>query len=137
MAGFRDKIANKYYQDIYYVEDDVRFTSHPLDCLDKDSDIVWSVYRSGNWQRNGKVLWGTQAIWFSKETLYKLRYNMRNLQLVHFDSYLSKFIHQEIKQPDFKATQVIPKIGYEEEHNSLISTDKGSWERFTQPNLIV
>ena len=37
--GFKDKILNIYDEDIYYLEDDVRFTHNPLD-IDLTKDIV-------------------------------------------------------------------------------------------------
>ena len=92
MAGFRDKIANKYKEDIYYLEDDVRFTKHPLaDMSIPRGDVVWTVWRKGSLDNKPphNNITGSQAIWFSKEALFRMSYDMNGRRLIHLDNYIS------------------------------------------------
>ena len=136
MAGFRDKIVNKYNEDIYYLEDDVRFTKHPLaDMYIPRADVVWTVYRRGSLENKPphNIITGSQAIWFSKEALYRMKYDLNGRRLIHLDSYISKFINQQKGDNCFVFKQVVPKMGYEQDHESLLSNKK-DWIRYTKPN---
>jgi hypothetical protein len=136
MAGFRDKIAKKYNQDIYYLEDDVRFTKHPLaDMYIPRADIVWSVWRRGSLDNKPphNIITGIQAVWFSREALFRMNYDMKDRRLIHFDSYVSKFITQQKGDNTFVFKQVVPKMGYEQKHKSLISKQK-DWKKYMEPN---
>ena len=129
--GFKDKIADVYDQDIYYLEDDVRFTKNPLD-IDTTKDIVWSVYRKGKLTNKPphNVITGSQAIYFSKEALCCLRKFMCVRRFKQVDGYFSDFIN---KHPALSFEQVVPKMGYENAHESLISKDKDC-KPYTKPN---
>jgi len=130
MAGFK-KLIEKYDEDIYYLEDDVRFTKNPLD-IDLTKDIVWSVYRGGKLTNKPphNSIAGTQAVYFSKEAISCLKKDMEGRRLIHFDAYLSKFIN---KSPNLSFKKVVPKIGYEQEHKSLISKEH-NWKQYMKPN---
>jgi hypothetical protein len=69
MAGFKKLIEN-YDEDIYYLEDDVRFTKNPLD-IDFKKHIVWSIYRRGKLTNKPphNIITGIQAVYFSKEAI--------------------------------------------------------------------
>ena len=129
--GIKDKIVDVYDEDIYYLEDDVRFTKNPLD-IDLTKDIVWSVYRKGKLTNKPphNVITGTQAVFFSKEALSCLRKFMCVRRFKQIDGYLSDFV---LKHPHLSFQQVVPKMGYEEEHNSLISKEK-DWKKYMKPN---
>ena len=131
MAGFRDKIVNVFNEPIYYMEDDVRFTKNPMmaDGIGM-SDIVWTVYRKGKITNKNNIITGAQAIYFSREAMYRLRISLQGRQLIHFDSYISKFIKEH---DGLFFHQTVPKIGYENDHESLISK-KEHFERYTKPN---
>ena len=128
--GIKDKIVDKYDEDIYYLEDDVRFTSNPLDIPKKD--IVWSVYRRGKLTNKPphNVITGSQAIFFSKKALSELRTFMNTRKFKQIDGYLSEFVR---KHPQLSFQQMIPKMGYEEDHVSLISKAK-DMVKYTKPN---
>ena len=118
----------KYKKPIYYIEDDVRFTSHPFLNLPK-KDVVWSVYRTGNLDTGKKVIRGSQAIYFSKKAVKYLFSHMAESKPIHIDGYFSKFITDNASDLSFE--QLKPKIGYEEEHKSLISK---KWDKYKKPN---
>jgi hypothetical protein len=129
--GIYDKIVTQFDDDIYYLEDDVRFTKHPLDGVDLSLDIVWSVYRRGNMTTNkNKYICGSQAIYFSKQAIMTLKKYMDHKKFRQIDSYLSVFI---LSNPRLSFYQLKPKIGYEKEHDSLISKSK-DWIRYMKPN---
>jgi len=130
MAGFKKLIEN-YDEDIFYLEDDVRFIKNPLD-IDLTKDIVWSIYRRGKLTNKPPhdIITGIQAVYFSKEAISSLKKDLQGRRLIHFDYYISKFIH---KHPHLSFEQVVPKLGYEEEHNSLISKEK-DWIKYTKKN---
>jgi hypothetical protein len=129
--GLKDKIVDIYNEDIYYLEDDIRFTKNPLD-IDLTKDIIWSVYRNGKLTNKPphNVITGSQAIYFSKQALTELRTFMNHRKFKQVDGYLSDFIN---KSPHLSFQQIVPKMGYEKEHNSLISKEK-NWKRFQKPN---
>ena len=118
----------KYKKPIYYIEDDVRFTSNPLLNLPK-KDVVWSVYRSGSLDKGNKVIRGSQSIYFSKKAVKYLFSHMVESKPIHIDGYFSKFITDN--SDNFSVEQLKPKIGYEAEHKSLISK---KWEKYKKPN---
>ena len=128
--GFKDKILNIYDEDIYYLEDDVRFTHNPLD-IDLTKDIVWSVYRRGKLTNKPphNVITGTQAVYFSQKAFRELKKFMETRKFKHFDGYISDFV---IKHPHLSFEQP-KKIGYEKIHHSLISKPE-DWMRYTRPN---
>ncbi len=130
MEGFKKLIEN-YDEDLYYLEDDVRFTKNPLD-IDLTKDIVWSVYRRGKLTNKPphNIITGIQAVYFSKEAISCLKKDLQGRRLIHFDSYISKFIH---KHPDLSFHQSVPKMGFEDDHDSLISNKK-DWKQYTKPN---
>lgn len=130
MAGFK-KLIEKYDEDIFYLEDDIRFIKNPMD-IDFKKDIVWSVYRKGKLTNKPphNIITGTQGIYFSKEAITCLKKDLEGRRLIHLDSYISKFIN---KHPDLLFEQVVPKLGYENEHVSLISKDKDC-KPYTKPN---
>lgn len=129
--GFKDKIADVYDEDIYYLEDDVRFTKHPLD-IDLKKDIIWSVYRRGKLTNKPphNVITGSQAIYFSKKALSELRTFMNHRKYIQVDGYFSDFIR---KHPHLSFEQIQPKMGYEQFHHSLISKEK-DWMKYTKPS---
>ena len=131
MAGFK-KLIEKYDEDIYYLEDDVRFTRDPMDEIYYGRDIVWTVYRKGKLTNKPphNVITGTQAIYFSKEAISCLKKDLQGRRLIHLDSYISKFIN---KHPHLIFHQSVPKMGFEEEHESLISKEKDC-KPYTKPN---
>jgi len=129
--GIKDKIIDVYDEDIFYLEDDVRFTKNPLE-IDTTKDIVWSVYRRGKLTNKPphNVITGTQAVYFSKEALSCLRKFMCVRRFKQIDGYISDFI---LKHPHLSFEQVVPKIGYEQEHKSLISKEK-DWVKYQKAN---
>ncbi len=130
--GLKDKIIDVYPNDnIYYLEDDVRFTKNPLD-IDLKKDIVWSVYRRGKLTNKPphNVITGSQAIYFSKKAVKDLKTFLETRRFKHLDGYLSDFV---IKHPHLSFEQVVPKMGYEEAHPSLISKEK-DWKKYSKPN---
>ena len=136
LAGFRDKIVNKYNEDIYYLEDDVRFTKHPLaDMYIPRGDVVWTVWRFGSLDNKPphNRITGCQAIWFSKEALFRMKYDLNARKLIWIDHYFSKFITEQKGDNTFVFKQVVPKMGYEQDHESLLSNKK-DWIRYTKPN---
>tara|TARA_R100000353_G_scaffold89888_1_gene66466 strand:+ start:4200 stop:5378 length:1179 start_codon:yes stop_codon:yes gene_type:complete len=130
MEGFKKLIEN-YDEDLYYLEDDVRFTKNPLD-IDLTKDIVWSVYRNGKLTNKPphNIITGIQAVYFSKDVICSLKKDIQGKRLVHFDNYISKFIN---KHPELSFEHVVPKMGYEKKHESHISQEK-HWKRFQKPN---
>lgn len=128
MAGFKEKLLPIMKDSSYYLEDDIRFTSEPLKHLNKD--IVWSVYRRGKLTNKPphNIITGIQAIYLSKKAITRLKEYIQTKKLQHFDSFMSKFINDN-KDLSFK--QVTPKIGYEEDHDSLISKAK-DWKKYTR-----
>ena len=130
IAGFKKLIEN-YDEDLYYIEDDVRFTKNPLN-IDLTKDIVWSVYRRGKLTNKPphNIITGIQAVYFSKEAISCLKKDLQGRRLIHFDSYISKFIN---KHPELSFEQVVPKMGYENDHESLISKPKDCL-KYTKPN---
>jgi hypothetical protein len=126
MAGFRDNITN-YDDDIYYLEDDIRFTSNPLDI--PTGDIVWSVYRFGKLTNKiAKRIVGAQAIYFSQKALHLLKEHITKTKLQHIDGYFSKFI---LTHPQLSFIQLPKSIGYEQYHESLITQQK-DWIKYTK-----
>ena len=130
MEGFKKLIQN-YDEDLYYIEDDVRFIKNPLD-IDTTKDIVWSVYRRGKLTNKPphNIITGIQAVYFSNEAITCLKKDLQGRRLIHFDSYISKFIH---KHPHLSFEQIVPKMGFEDDHDSLISNKK-DWKQYTKPN---
>ena len=130
MEGFKKLIEN-YDEDIYYLEDDIRFTKNPLD-IDTTKDIVWSVYRNGKLTNKPphNIITGIQAVYFSKDVISSLKKDLQGKRLVHFDNYISKFIN---RNPHLSFEHVVPKMGYEKKHESHISKEK-DWKRFQKPN---
>jgi len=119
--GIKNKMLKKMNEmksSIYYIEDDVRFTSDPLNIPKKD--IVWSVYRKGKLTNKPphNVITGSQAIYFSKKAVKALYKHMNNRKrAIQIDSYFSEFIRDN---PQLRFHQNVPSIGYEETHESLI-----------------
>jgi len=139
MAGFIDKLLNKYKdENIFYIEDDVRFNEEkPLTTLKrpfKENDIVWAVYRRGSLDNKPphNVITGSQAIYFSKKSLKRMRDHVTTKKLQHIDSYFSKFINEN-KDIKRRFKQMDPNMGYEVEHKSLISKEK-DWKKYTRKN---
>lgn len=131
--GIKDKIIDNYNDNIYYMEDDVRFTTNPMNIQEIPYyDIVWSVYRTGKLTNKPphNVITGTQAVYFSKKAVFRLREYMKHNRFKQIDGYISEFIR---KNPDLYFKQADPKIGYEQEHDSLISKKKDC-KRYTKPN---
>lgn len=130
--GFKDKIADVYDEDIYYLEDDVRFTRDPMDEIYYGRDIVWTIYRKGKLTNKPphNVITGTQAVYFSRQALSELRTFMNTRKFKQVDGYFSDFI---LKHPHLIFHQSVPKMGYEEEHDSLISKEKDR-KPYTKPN---
>ena len=137
--GIKDKMLSsmvKHNGPIYYIEDDIRFLEDPLKIPRKD--VVWSVYRNGNLgnqERKGvvpiglkpnkkphDVITGSQAIYFSTKAVKALKKHMlgrkRSIQI---DSYFSEFIRQN---PQLTFQQMVPSMGYEETHESLIDKNR-------------
>jgi hypothetical protein len=137
--GIKDKMLSsmvKHNGPIYYIEDDIRFLEDPLKIPRKD--VVWSVYRNGNLgnqERKGvvpiglkpnkkphDVITGSQAIYFSTKAVKSLKKHMlgrkRSIQI---DSYFSEFIRQN---PQLTFQQMVPSMGYEETHESLIDKNR-------------
>ena len=114
----------------YYIEDDVRFTSHPLHIPKKD--VVWSVYRRGSLLNKNATITGSQAIYLSKKAQKLLMKHMEKTNPIQIDGYFSRFINHHKNLLSFK--QLKPKIGYEKDHKSLISKDK-DWKKYKNPNL--
>ena len=132
--GIRDKLLPKMLQggeDAYYIEDDIRFTENPFDIPKKD--IVWSVYRNGSLESKKRVITGSQAIFFSKKAQKLLKKHMDESRPIQIDGYFSKFSRQMKDNKKLTFHQMKPKIGYEEDHQSLISKDK-DWKRYKKPN---
>lgn len=132
--GIRDKLLPKMIQgneDAYYIEDDIRFTENPFDIPKKD--IVWSVYRNGSLESKKRVITGSQAIFFSKKAQKLLKKHMDESRPIQIDGYFSKFSRQMKDNKKLTFHQMKPKIGYEEDHQSLISKDK-DWKRYKKPN---
>ena len=133
--GIRDKLLPamlKANTDAYYIEDDVVFTENPFKIPNKD--VVWSVYRNGSLDKTKhkkQVITGSQAIFLSKRAQKLLKEHMDNSRPIQIDGYFSKFIRETGLINSF--TQMKPKIGYEEDHVSLISKDK-DWKRYKKPN---
>ena len=119
--GIKDKMLKSMVlskSPVYYIEDDVRFTSDPLNIPKKD--VVWSVYRKGKLTNKPphNVITGSQAIYFSKKAVLALHKHMNaRKRAIQIDSYFSEFIRDN-KQLSFE--QSVPSIGYEETHESLI-----------------
>tara|TARA_B100000073_G_scaffold346314_1_gene357440 strand:- start:867 stop:1565 length:699 start_codon:yes stop_codon:yes gene_type:complete len=135
--GIKDKMLSfmkNHNGPIYYIEDDIRFTEDPLKIPKKD--VVWSVYRRGNLGkkrivdgcRGGcdikpnkhphEVITGSQAIYFSKKAVQALYKHMNERKRsIQIDSYFSEFIR---KHPKLTFRQMLPSMGYEETHESLI-----------------
>jgi len=128
MTGFKEKLLPIMKESSYYLEDDIRFTSDPLKHLNKD--IVWSVYRRGKLTNKPphNIITGIQAIYLSKKAIKRLKEYIQTKKLQHFDSFMSKFINDN---NDLSFQQVTPKIGYEEDHDSLISKAK-DWKKYTR-----
>ena len=132
--GIRDKLLPKMLQGgegAYYIEDDIRFTENPFDIPKKD--IVWSVYRNGSLESKKRVITGSQAIFFSKKAQKLLKKHMDESRPIQIDGYFSKFSRQMKDNKKLTFHQMKPKIGYEEDHQSLISKDK-DWKRYKKPN---
>jgi hypothetical protein len=132
--GIRDKLLPKMIQgndDAYYIEDDIRFTENPFDIPKKD--IVWSVYRNGSLESKKRVITGSQAIFFSKKAQKLLKKHMDESRPIQIDGYFSKFSRQMKDNKKLTFHQMKPKIGYEEDHQSLISKDK-DWKKYKKPN---
>ena len=133
--GIKDKMLKdmlKHNGPIYYLEDDIRFTEDPLKIPSKD--VVWSVYRRGNLGKtrvidgcqngcgvrpNNRVcITGSQAIYFSKKAVRALAKDMyERRRSIQIDGYFSDFI---IKHTKLSFRQMLPSMGYEEKHESLI-----------------
>ena len=127
--GVKDKllpIMVKAKKPIYYIEDDVRFTSNPLNNISKD--IIWSVYRYGNLNTGKKIIRGSQSIYFSKKAIIYLFSHMTYARAGNIDGYFSKFILDNLEDLSFEQSN---KIGYEEDHKSLISHN---WDKYKKPN---
>ena len=137
--GVKDKMLSsmvKHNGPIYYIEDDIRFLEDPLKIPRKD--VVWSVYRNGNLGNQERtdvvpvglkpnkkphdVITGSQAIYFSTKAVKALKKHMlgrkRSIQI---DSYFSEFIRQN---PQLTFQQMVPSMGYEETHESLIDKNR-------------
>ena len=131
--GVRDKLIPSMLKgntDAYYIEDDVRFTSDPLDIPKKD--VVWSVYRKGSLDKTKfkkQVITGSQAIFLSRKAQKELKKHMDQSRAIHIDGYFSKYI----RETGLSFHQMIPKIGYEQDHKSIISKDK-DWLKYKNPN---
>ena len=128
--GIYDKIVSQFEEDIYYLEDDVRFTKHPLEGVDLSLDIVWTVYRRTGFRKIPYIT-GSQAIYVSKQAIIKLKTYMKQKKCRQIDGYFSVFIHEN---PQLKFKLLKPKIGYEKEHESLITTSDKEWEKYMKPN---
>jgi len=126
--GMKDYIIDVYNDDIFYLEDDVRFTHNPMS-IDFTKDIVWCVYRRGKITNKNHIITGSQAIYFSKKSINRFKTYMTKNKFKQIDSYISDFIY---RNPDLTFQQP-KKIGYECEHNSLISK-KEHWMKYTKPN---
>lgn len=123
--GVKDKMLSsmvKHNGPIYYIEDDIRFLEDPLKIPRKD--VVWSVYRNGKLSNKPphNVITGSQAIYFSTKAVKALKKHMlgrkRSIQI---DSYFSEFIRQN---PQLTFQQMVPSMGYEETHESLIDKNR-------------
>ena len=123
--GIKDKMLSsmvKHNGPIYYIEDDIRFLEDPLKIPRKD--VVWSVYRRGKMSNKPphNVITGSQAIYFSTKAVKALKKHMlgrkRSIQI---DSYFSEFIRQN---PQLTFQQMVPSMGYEETHESLIDKNR-------------
>ena len=133
--GIKDKMLEdmvKHNGPVYYIEDDIRFTEDPLKIPRKD--VVWSVYRRGNLGKtrvidgcpdgcgvrpNNRVgITGSQAIYFSRKAVKALQKDMNERgRSIQIDGYFSDFI---IKHTALSFRQMLPSMGYEETHESLI-----------------
>lgn len=147
LRGFVDKILAAYTDhDVYYLEDDVRFTSAPMARIDRSrDDVVWAVYRRRNGMRLNKPskisimmtmmtkssnIVGAQAIYFSRRALRAMRLHLQGRRMCHPDGYFSRFIRDT---PALRFRQLAPKIGYEQMHVSRISKMQ-DWRKYTQSN---
>ena len=135
--GIKDKMLQamvNHNGPVYYIEDDIRFTEDPLKIPKKD--VVWSVYRKGNLgvtrivdgcqggcnirpnKHPHEVITGSQAIYFSKKAIRALQKHMtERKRSIQIDSYFSEFIRNH---PKLSFRQMLPSMGYEETHESLI-----------------
>jgi len=126
--GIKDKMLSsmvKHNGPIYYIEDDIRFLEDPLKIPRKD--VVWSVYRRGKLSNKPphNVITGSQAIYFSTKAVKSLKKHMGDRKKgIHIDSYFSEFIRQN---PQLTFQQMVPSMGYEETHESLIDPNR-SWK---------
>ena len=116
----------------YYLEDDVRFTSNPLENIPTGIDVYWSVYRKGG-KKPTKYVVGSQAILFNNKAL-KLLETQTKFRKAHIDGFFTKFLNYEEGRGNLKWETAIPKIGYEQEHDSLITTDPKQRKKFEKPN---
>jgi|9_EtaG_2_1085328.scaffolds.fasta_scaffold26274_2 hypothetical protein len=116
-------------EDIYYIEDDIRFVSDPRR-IDTVCDLNWCVYRFGSLTTKRQNITGTQCLYIKNNVVKMLIQQMSNDRPKHLDGYLSKFIVKN----NLKCLQP-KKIGYEKLHDSLISRQQ-DWIRFTKPPKI-
>ena len=93
----------------------------------------WSVYRNGSLENKKRVITGSQAIFFSKKAQKSLQKHMDESKPIQIDGYFSKFSRQMKDNKKLTFHQMKPKIGYEEDHQSLISKDK-DWKKYKKPN---
>ena len=115
-----------YGDECYYIEDDIRFTKNPKDI--PDADCVWSVYR----KNEKKGITGCQAI-YMKPIVYSLIECIKhNYRRQHLDRFLSFILFKEYSCK-IKTIILEPKIGYEENHLSLISKTE-HWEKYKNAN---
>jgi hypothetical protein len=134
MQGVTDFLLPKaleHGEDIYYIEDDVRFTSHPMLIPTNNYDVIWSGYRKGKLTNKSphNVITGSQAIYIKKDILKLLYDNFNNRKnKIHIDRAFSYFFNEN---PKINVLQTKKSICYEKEHKSLISKD--DWSKYTKP----
>lgn len=128
--AWNDKLIPQLKGDFVYLEDDVRFTSNPENYVNIAKDIVWMVYRKGKLTNKPphNVITGSQAIYFSNDAVKTLKTWWHKNRQVHLDRKISKFITEN---PQLSFFQLKKPIGYEEDHQSLISKD--DWEKYKKP----
>ena len=130
--GWSDKFLPSVNTDVVYLEDDIIFTKDPENYVNiakthHKTDILWMVYRKGKLTAKPNVITGLQAIYFSEKAITQLKQSW-NQEPIHAETQLSRFI---LRHPQLIFFQLKKPIGYEQEHQSLISLDK--WSQYTKP----
>jgi len=126
MAGFIDKMLPKLQGNVFYIEDDIRFTDDPMKYI-RGHDVLWPVYRKGKLTNKPphNIITGIHSLYLSGKALILLKKYIHTKQLQHFDTFMSNFINNN---PSLKFKQLETSIGYEQDHKSLISKDK-DWRK--------